>query len=187
MAKKVIIHHKFEEYKLAHNNTYPNPYDIALIQLEYGIDFTQINGYYKVNSICLPQENHRQEKEEMAQVVGWGYINQIENKTVKAERLQMGYMNVMKTTNDSNDNYGLLIELFSTHNNSANMCQVSTMIYLDLDELYVMNCGGKFFNSYNTFNFILNLHMIKFHLNGIQFSFNLWTFNYKTSLTQKIN
>ena len=128
-AKKVIAHPKFEEYKLAHNNTYPNPYDIALIQLEEStVDFKQENGYYKVNSICLPKENHRQEKEEMAQVVGWGRINRIGNKTVRAERLQMGYMNVMKTSNDSNDKYGLLIELFSTNNNSAYMCQVSMLI-----------------------------------------------------------
>ena len=107
------------------------PYDIALIQLENSIDFTQVNGYYKVNSICLPQENHRQENEEMAQVVGWGDINQIGNHTVEAQRLQMGYMNAMKTTNDSNDKYGLLMELFATHNNSANMCHVSTMIHMN--------------------------------------------------------
>ena len=121
----MIAHPKFEEYKLANNDTYPNPYDIALIQLDYStVEFEQVNGYYKVNSICLPQENHRQENEEMAQVVGWGYVKQIGNETVKAERLQMGYMNVMKTTNDSYDEYGLIMELFNTHKNSANVCEV---------------------------------------------------------------
>ena len=128
VADKVILHDKYEEYRSAHNNTHRNPYDIALIQLSQSVDFTKNNGYYKVNSICLPQKNYTQEKEELAQVIGWGKIRKNENVSIDAEKLQMGYMNAIKTTNDHNDHHGRILRLVRTNENSAMPCSVSNII-----------------------------------------------------------
>ena len=72
-VNKVVLYPKYEEYESTHNDTHikPNLFDIALIRLHRRVDFTRVNNYYKINTICLPKENDRQEKEELAQVMGF--------------------------------------------------------------------------------------------------------------------
>ena len=129
-VNKVVLHHKYEEYESTHNDTHikPNPYDIAMIRLHRSVDFTRVNNYYKINSICLPQKNDTQEKEELVQVMGWGLIDHIDNKPVLSKRLQMGYMNVLKTSNDVDDYHGKILVLVRSNNESAISCNVSIIM-----------------------------------------------------------
>ena len=62
----IIVHPKYKVFNSMNNDTFFNPYDIALIRLNTSVDFARVNGYYRVNTICLPQENDIQENEEMA-------------------------------------------------------------------------------------------------------------------------
>ena len=123
-SEQIIIHSKYENYKSTHNNTNENPYDIAMIQLDRSVYFTRVNNYYKVNTICLPQENDKQEKAEMVHVMGWGLID-FGNKSLRAERLQMGYMNAIETPSYLPDG---IMRLVMTSNNSATPCHVRKII-----------------------------------------------------------
>ena len=151
-GEKVIIHDKYIEYDLRHHNeTVLNPYDIALIRLVRSVDFARVNGYYKVNSICLPQENDTQENEELAQLAGWGLIK---SPYIDTQSLQMGYMNVMKASDDQNPIIGIM-ELNRTNSNSATMCSVS--IFYKLLDMIILPCDKCFL----TENFAQNSKLAK--------------------------
>ena len=127
--KHVFIHPKYQEYLSSHNGT--NPYDLALIRLPRSVNFTAINRYYSVNTICLPQVNDTQEEDKLAQVAAWGRMKgKIFNYSLGNERFQIGYINVMKISNDVNDNYGRLLRLVRTDNTSALLCKVSQNLIL---------------------------------------------------------
>ena len=100
------------------------------------VDITPVDGYYKVNTICLPQKNDTQENEEMALVVGWNlfYKNdrwryQFVDRQYSRDSsgyLQMGYMKVMQTpTNLPN-----AIMKLARIENSTVILGVSTIITL---------------------------------------------------------
>ena len=127
-VNKVVLHPKYNETESTLTDDDMNPYDIAMIRLDRSVNFTRVNDYYKINTICLPQEYDTQEKDEMAQVMGWGLVDNIDNNAVEGERLQMGYMNVKKAFNDVDDYHGKIMVLARTNNESAILCQVSIIM-----------------------------------------------------------
>ena len=75
----------------------------------------------------MPQKNDTQEKGEKVQIMGWGNKDNIGNRSIDSERLQMGYMNVIETPSFLPDG---IMKLVMIDNNSAMPCNVRN--YFDI-------------------------------------------------------